>query len=330
MPFSDWHTGTRMNMIFDHQRVLEQLTRETSSYQRLLDYEHNTHRAITRLWGHDNHLRTVASLAQMNPPDTALTLARFTDRMYGHELHANFSKTTRFAENADTWAEIQRSIAGVSGRDHPLSWIDITRLTDAMMREQSTMRQLSRICDFDRGLRAAMLEPAHVAWSAHLRTTALPTLSFLAQDWLKPLALMTDLAPFALGASVSWLTRQSSATVVMTAAITPTEGRRRGIEVIVEEEILCALCDSPILNFDGDVKWIGPRRAVRQRFIFPACPTCSAKERQEPGFLQHALRELERPRFAVIRGGRKGDGHPQGQLRLVQNDSDGDGPGPVF
>lgn len=187
-------------------------------------------------------------------------------------------------------------------------WDDIKRLSETLGLEAYTLHQLSRIHDFDTTLRTIMPELAGVVWSTHLRATALPTLSFLAQDWPKALGLMTDLGRPELGASLAWLTRYRAEPLVMTAAITPQTGSRDSFDVVVEDEIACALCGRPMITFESDVKWIGPRRGVRQRLIFPACSTCTAIEKQQPGFLYESLSALTRLRGirAVIRGGGQG------------------------
>lgn len=133
---------------------------------------------------------------------------------------------------------------------------------------------------------------------------------------------MTALEQPESGASVAWLTIHRDAPRLMIAAITPDTNTNEGFEVIVKDEPLCILCKNPILPIATGYRWIGSRRAVRECLFPPACSTCAATESQDPGFLYRALCELTRPRFAVIRGGRQGDGRPRGQLHLVRDDGD--------
>jgi hypothetical protein len=154
--------------------------------------------------------------------------------------------------------------------------------------------------------------------------TALPTVSFLGQEWSKPVGLLTGLGS-ELGASVAWLTRNRAEPVVMTAAITPQAEGKDGLKVVVDDEVLCVLCENPLITTGSNLKWIGPRRAVRQRLVFPLCATCWATEREHPGFLYDGLCKFTRPAVGirgVIRGGGRGDGQPRGVLRLIRIDGE--------
>jgi hypothetical protein len=297
------------DVMLAQRRFEEQLRGETSIHRAVLSYQQNVERSVTQLWGHNDHLGVVASGAQL-PADIAWR---------NHELYAQAIRATQFGLNASAWAEIRRPISGFIGRDHVTPWDNVNGLSHAMAQEEFTIRQLSRINEFDRRLHDVMLEPVHAAWSYHLRTSALANLSVLAQEWSKPLGLMAEVAASDVGASVTRLARYKSEPMVMTAAVTPEADNRRSFEIVVDDEIACGICGNAMVNLDARLNWIGPRRAVRQRLIFPACSTCFAREKKEPGFLSCALSELTRPKFAVIRGGGQGDRRSRGVLRLVWN-----------
>ena len=337
MASSNWSAAENLNALdagmLEAVRALgsSRLLRETQnalmppSMQIMLDRQRSIEQWARELGGYNFDPHATAVLAKLNLAD-ATSVTSFTDLARATELHSQLSQVTEFVENASRWTEIQQSIAGLVGSHRVMAWDDIKRLTDTMGLEASTVHQLSRICDFDRLLRAAMLEPAHVAWSTHLRTTALPTLSFLAQTWSKPLGLMTDLGRSEMGVSVAWLTRHHGESLVMMAAITPQADTKDGLEVIVEDEVVCALCGNLMITIGSNVKWIGPRREVRQRRVFPMCSECCPTESQ---FLYDALCDLTRPAVAirrVIRGGGQGDGRPRGALRLVRIEDDHDKP----
>ena len=126
---------------------------------------------------------------------------------------------------------------------------------------------------------------------------------------------------------MAWLGRQHAEPVLLTAAVTPEATSRGALKVVVEDEILCLLCKNPLIIAGSNLKWIGARRAVRQRFVLPLCATCWVTERDRPGFLYEALCELTRPGVVirgVIRGGGQGDGQPRGVLRLVRTEGKDD------
>ena len=248
--------------------------------------------------------------------------ARLTLAGVSVDLASNrhLAEATGAVDYASKWVDIQRTISD-PGMGLP-SWDDVRRMTGALGLENVLERHLDQIREFDMVLRRMLPEPAHLAWATHLRMTALPTVSFLGGEWRKPVGLLTD-----LGASVAWLGRQYAEPVVMTAAITAEAKSRDGLKVVVEDELLCQLCENPLIIARSNLKWIGARRAVRQRFILPLCATCWATERDRPGFLYEALCELTRPGVVirgVIRGGGQGDGRPRGVLRLVRTEGKDD------
>ena len=245
-------------------------------------------------------------------------------RLHAAELHRHLAEATGGVDYASKWVDIQRAIS-VPGADLP-SWDDVRRMTGALGLENALERHLDQIRELDMMLRAVLPEPAHLAWATHLRVTALPTVALLGQEWRKPIGLLTDLGA-ELGASVAWLGRQCAEPRLMTAAITPEAKRRDGLKVVVEDELLCLLCENPLIIARSNLTWIGDRRAVRQRFILPLCATCWTTERDHPGFLYEALCELTRPGIVirgVIRGGGQGDGRPRGVLRLVRTEGKDD------
>ena len=319
---------------FDAARAFEALTASTAleralgRQQLMLDHQQRIEQLAHQFSG--SHVDSAAKAALdryaldgVAANGTNLALA---DVLGATKLHSELSGATKFVESASKWAEMQQSIAGLTASPHVMPWDDITRLSHTLGLEAYTLHQLSRIHDFDTTLRAIMSEPAGVAWSTHLRATALPMLSFLAQDWPEPLGLMTDLGRPELGASLAWLTRYRAEPLVMTAAIAPQTDSKNGFEVVVEDEVVCTLCGNPMIPFGSDMKWIGPRRGVRQIRIFPGCSTCAETERRHPGFLYDSLPALARPQVirAVIRGGGQGDGRRRGILRLVRSDDERD------
>ena len=331
MASNNWSAVENLNAVFD-TRILEavkalnssRLLREVESafippsVQIMLDSQQRIRQLARGFGGYNLDSHVTAALTKPNLADVAAGGARFTDLVRATELHSQLSQVTKFAEHASRWTEMRQSIAGLVASHSAMRWDDIRRLTESVGLEASTMHQLSRICDFDRVLRGVMPAAAHAPWSTHLRTAALPTLSFLAQDWAKPVGLMTDLGRSELGASVAWLTGYRGEPVVMMAAITPQADTKHGPDVIVEDEVVCALCGNPMITIGSNVKWIGPLRGVRQRRIFPACSTCCPSESQ---VLYDALCDLTRPGLAirgVIPGGGQGDGRPRGALRLVR------------
>jgi hypothetical protein len=245
-------------------------------------------------------------------------------RLRAAELHRHLAEATGTVDYASKWVDIQRTMSA-SGAGLP-SWDDVRRMTAALGLEHVLARHLDQIREFDMVLRGMLPEPAHLAWATHLRVTALPTVSFLGQEWRKPVGLLTDLGAN-LGASVAWLGRQRAEPMLMAAAITPSAKSRDGFKVVVADELLCLLCENPLIIAGSNLKWIGARRAVRQRFVLPLCATCWATERDRPGFLYEALCELTRPGVVirgVIRGGGQGDGQPRGVLRLVRTEGNDD------
>lgn len=108
-------------------------------------------------------------------------------------LHILFIDTyleaTNTLQGVVTWREMQQSIAGLSASQNVMLWDDISRLANTSGVGAYALHQLSRIRDFDRTLGGIIPESAGAAWSTHLRAGALPALSFLAQDWPRPLGL---------------------------------------------------------------------------------------------------------------------------------------------
>jgi hypothetical protein len=279
--------------------------------QRTLEDFASQHRASAIDLGAD------AALARLTLASVSADLLS-NARLHAAELHWHLAEATGAVDYASKWADIQRAISGAGAGLPP--WDDVRRMTDALGLENALERHLARIREFDMVLRGMLAEPAHLAWATHLRMTALPTVSFLGQEWRKPVGLLTDLGA-ELGASVAWLTRQRAEPLLMTAAITPEAKSRDGLKIVIEDEILCRLCENPLITTGSRLKWVGPRRAVRQRFVLPLCATCLATEHERPGFFRSALGEGTGPAVGirgVIRGGGRGDREIRGVLRLVR------------
>lgn len=294
--------SARMHAILEQQRVIERSARELGDYGRM------------------------AGLAKATLTDMPMPIDKFTASTCASELHAQLLETTRLRESLSTWTEMQHTIKNLVARDPMVRWDDIVRTSAAARLEDCVTRQLARVADFEAVLSAAINDPARAAWASHLRMTALPALSVLGQEWSTPIGLITPVSS-ELGASVSWLARYRAEPVLMMSAITPSVERVDDVQLVVDEEVLCALCGSPMVTLGTSFRWIGPHRGVRRRRIFPACSECAAREREDPGFLYHALCQLTGPAVAirgVIRGRGQGDGRPRGRLRLVRME-DGDG-----
>jgi hypothetical protein len=291
-----------VHTLFEQQRTIEDLARQYRAP--VFDFGANS------------------ALAKLTLAGVSAELASVASRVHAAELHSHLFEATKVLDYASKWRDIQGAITAAGAG--LTSWDHIRRISDTLGLETSLVRHLARISDLGTGLRGLMPEPAHVAWATHLRMTALPTVSFLGQEWSKPVGLLTGLGS-ELGASIAWLTRHRAEPVVMTAAITPQAERKAHLKVVVEDEILCVLCENPVILIRSNLTWIGPRRAVRQRRVFPLCATCSATEAEHPGFLYDALCELTRPAISirgVIRGGSRGDGQPRGVLRLIRIDGE--------
>ena len=259
-----------------------------------------------------------SALAKLTLAGVSAELAGVAGPVNAAAMHSQLSEATRVIDYASKWTDIQGAIT--AARADLTSWDDMKRISETFGLETSLERHLARTWDFGMVLRDIMPEPAHVAWATHLRMSALPTVSFLAREWSKPVGLLTDLGS-ELGASVAWLTRYRAEPVVMMAAITPQAESKDRLKVVVDDEVRCAVCGNLMITTGSNFKWTGPRRAVWQRLVLPACPTCFATERERPGFLYDTLCDLTRPAVAirsVIRGGGRGDGRPRGVLGLVR------------
>jgi hypothetical protein len=254
-----------------------------------------------------------------NVPDA---LARYTGSV-SHQyaidearntLHSHFADALNLVENRSKWNETQRLMADLVGIQHATAWDEMTRhkgfLSD----------QLAHISDFDRLLRGIVPAGTYEAWSAHLTGTALPTLSFLAHDWPTGVGVMTEVDRANFGASVAWLTRQQGEPQLTVAAIIPADGYDAP-QIVGDDDPQCAICGNPMLTLGTTLKWIGPRRALRQRVIFPACQECTAIDRHHPGYLQDKLADFARPaiRLRVVRGNGRGNLCPRGALWLAHD-----------
>jgi hypothetical protein len=254
MDASHWLVNGSLNAAlharaFDAARVMDALAGSSAVEQAMksaasglmLDHQSIVARATLHSGGY-NELSAIAA-EHMRALDGVVAANRaVTNAIHAATLHSALFEATNALQGAVTWRQMQQSIVGLAASQNVMLWHDINRLVNTSGVEAYALHQLSRIRDFDRALSGIIPAPDGTVWSTHLRAGALPALSFLAQDWSRPLP--------------------------------------------------------------------------------PACPTCAATESQDPGFLYRALCELTRPRFAVIRGGRQGDGRPRGRLHLVRDDGD--------
>jgi hypothetical protein len=287
--------------ILDQQSTIELSTRELGAYD------------------------PVVLLAKVGLPDMSMRIERLMALGCATELHSRLLEVTKLGEHLSAWTGMQQRIKSLVTTDSIVCWDEITRSAAAWGLADPVARQLARIGDLDMILKAATPDSTYAAWASHLRITALPALSFLAQEWSTPVGLLTP-AGRETGASVSWLARYRGEPRLMTSALTPRAESHHELELLLDEEILCVLCGGPMVTIGRSISWIGPHRGVRQRRIFPACAECMKRDGEEPGFLYNALCELARPSLGirgVIRGGGRGDGRPRGRLRLIRmNDGD--------
>ncbi len=174
------------------------------------------------------------------------------------------------------------------------------------------------VADLATALAPMMFEPASSEWREHLRTTALPAISFLSQEWTRPLGLLLDSGK-GLGASITWTTRRSNELSVRVAAITTQAETEDTPRVSVEIDIVCMLCGGPLRWRDG-LTWVGPRKRVLKREIFPLCPTCCNEENM-PALLGtlRTLTQPPAPTLKLIRGRGEGHGMRRGDLRIISS-----------
>lgn len=248
-------------------------------------------------------------------------LGRFAhaDLLRATALHSQFGDMTRLLEVGKI-AAAQQSITGLVATQSA-AWRDVSRVTESFGVCASAVDQLRRFAAIDRSLGRVMPPLASRAWSEHLKATALGRLGFLGQKWDMPVGLLTEVAPN-LGGVVCWLNQHRQQPLVMTAALAAEADDKASCEVVIEDEFVCAICDGQMQAFGDDLRWVGPRRGVRRRRIFPVCAKCWEKQREDDSFLYDALCDLTRPAvqviWAVLSGGGQGDGRPKGVLRLVR------------
>lgn len=195
---------------------------------------------------------------------------------------------------------------------------EINGLYPSMAYEATIAKHLTRVADLDRLLYGTLPEPAYLEWSAHLRTAAAPTFSFLTQEREKPYGLMVDLGA-SLGASIAWKTRRRDESIIHVAAVTEAEDAP---DIDVDARIVCMGCKLPMPTFQNEgLAWIGPRRGVFRCQMLPVCPVCFRRELETPGYLREVFSRLSSPTISItltrIRGGGQGDGRSKGKLRLV-------------
>ncbi len=233
----------------------------------------------------------------------------------GVELHRQLG---RAIDVIGKFGAIQESITSAVARQAG-AWRGLARAVGSLGMTDSLTHQLSRFSVLDRTIRGLVPEAVHLEWSSHLKTSALGTLGFLGQDWPAPVGLLTPI-DHTLRGSVAWLNRHRDKPLLMTAALIPADETSGGTELVVEDEYVCAICDGSMVALSKAFRWVGPRRGVIRRRIFPVCPTCWEKERHDEGFLYRALGDLTPPAVQLvgIRGRGQGDGRPKGVLKLVR------------
>jgi hypothetical protein len=302
-PGDEW---TRMmERVTRDQRRLEELTRGALGHTSALDYiqeqqrrsEELTTRSTSALDYIQEQQRRYEELTAQSPMATVDPLTLTTQRLAAEE-----------ALRGTNFETLRLSLPEILG----------ARSFDAAQLEPVMAGHVAGVSDLERALGPIMPAPAYLAWSEHFRTAALPTLSFLAQDWTMPLGLMLE-GPSALQASVAWKVHQPESSVHV-VAITPQAEIGHSPRLSLETEVVCALCGGRMLPIgNARLTLIGPRRGVLKRPIFPACATCS---QNIPALLAalHELTDAAAPRLEIIRGGGQGDGVRKGDLRLVRSE----------
>lgn len=180
--------------------------------------------------------------------------------------------------------------------------------------------QFERMAHFDSALSRMMLPDVHDVWSRHLRTIAVPTVEILARKWEHPMALLAELPEPGYGATVSWKAKRKRKEIVQTATV--ISDVEQGDVVVIEDEPLCAICGKPLMRLSPEVRWIGPKHAIRRQRIYPVCFHCGANGGELADLLQQAVKSQKVPKLRVVRGARAGDGvcRARGLLRLVRSD----------
>lgn len=188
-------------------------------------------------------------------------------------------------------------------------------------------RQILTVQRLDRMLRGVLPDATRDIWSNHLKEFVMPATSFLSapQNW--PTALLSQLSGKTAGASIAWLSGHESAPKLALAALTEesvAQGSRVDLEI--EAEVVCVICEEPLFSPKQTLRWIGPRRGVIRVGAFPICSQCMKEAGGDPSFWDEALRNVTRPKLRVLDGGREGPASPKGSrhLRLVMDENEGD------
>lgn len=293
------------------QRQIEELTHGALGYASALEYSQKEQHSYEQL--------TRGALGYMSAVDYIQQQQRHYEELTARSTPAMVDPLTLSTQRLA--AEV--ALRGPSFETLRLSLPEILsmRAVDAAQLEQMTAGHAAGVSDLARALGPVLPAPAYLAWSEHLRTAALQTLSCLVQEWTTPFGLMLE-GPAALQASIAWRARRDESSIHM-AAVTPQAEIGDSPRLSLETEVVCALCGGPILMIgNARLTLIGPRRGVLRRRIFPACATCSQPE-NIPALLA-ALDELAdpaAPRLEIIRGRGQGDGVRKGDLRLVRREA---------
>jgi len=193
-------------------------------------------------------------------------------------------------------------------------------VTSALDVCRGATQHFERMAHFDSMLSRMMLPDVHDVWSRHLLAIAVPTADILGREWQRPMALLSELPEPGRGATVSWKARRKRKEIVQTATVTSDVAQ--GDVVIIEDEPLCAICGKPLMRFEPELRWLGPKLAIRHQRIFPGCFHCGARGNELADLLQQAVASQLAPKLRVVQGERAGDGvcRARGLLRLVKFD----------
>lgn len=193
-------------------------------------------------------------------------------------------------------------------------------VTSALDVCRGATQHFERMAHFDSMLSRTMLPDVHDVWSRHLLAIAVPTADILGREWQRPMALLSELPEPGRGATVSWKARRKRKEIVQTATVTSDVAQ--GDVVIIEDEPLCAICGKPFMRFEPELRWLGPKLAIRHQRIYPVCFHCGARGNELVDLLQQAVASQLAPKLCVVQGERAGDGvcRARGLLRLVKFD----------
>jgi hypothetical protein len=169
-----------------------------------------------------------------------------------------------------------------------------------------------------------------VPWDAHLAGIAAPSMSLLATGRFDRLTgVLSSLG--ALGASLTWLhaADDSEYAAVAAAALFREDGGQAPAEhppkrILVRAQVICHLCNEPMIMRNDSYRWESEADLVIDVSIIPLCAKCTDLGEKDPSYWSKKLRDVGRPRFELIEGGRQGDERTprRGELFLVETSED--------